>query len=228
MYQIITPLNISDFVSREYLEGIFKVLVEANKDETKTFGIGYLFLDNVKFIDGSNDEHLAIKYSTENKGDYNDILIIQMVKYDILPDFILDDYNEMKRIMDAGNNVKKFYDWFLDYMKQKYNDITILISLPNELQPVKKDLGVGSVILDVFEKINQTLDAKVILKEIVDKADELNITIYAKPAPRYKHIKDENHRSKITEEYLRGYYSKFDFIDGENGYIVREPKNTIS
>ncbi len=224
MYQIITPFNIHEFVTKEYLEGIFKVIVEANKDETKPFGIGYIFLDNVQFIDDTEGDHLAIKYSTENKGDYNDIMIIQMVKYDTIPDFILDDYNDMKKIIQSSINVNKFYDWFIDFMKQKSNDITVLISIPNELQPIKDNLEHGVIILDVFEKINQTLDAKQVLQEIVNKADELSITIYAKPAPRHKHIKDDAHKSKITEEYLRRYYAKFNFVEDESGYIVRKPQ----
>jgi hypothetical protein len=42
------------------------------------------------------------------------------------------------------------------------------------------------VILDVFEKIDQSVDAKLYLQEIVQKADEYGVVIYLEPKPIHK------------------------------------------
>jgi hypothetical protein len=160
-----------------------------------------------------------------------DIRILQIVIYDEIPDFILDDYNEIKRkieLENKKNDVKKFFEWFIDWLKPKYNDISVFISVPNELQPISddgKELGSEVLILDLFEKINQKLDAKIYLNEILQKADELGLTIYAKPAPRQKHIISQEHKNKITIDYLTSYYKKFGFENTNSDYLKRKPKS---
>jgi len=104
--------------------------------------------------------------------------------------------------------IKSFYEWYMGWYNTILDEMNIMISLPNELQPIKED---NVVILELFEKIDQSIDAKPYLQQIVEKAKECGVTIYLMPTPRYKYISSEEHRSKITRDYLIDYYSKFGF-----------------
>jgi hypothetical protein len=64
----------------------------------------------------------------------------------------------------------------------------------------------------VFEKIDQSIDAKSYLNEIIEKADKYEVTIYLEPTPRYKYFQGNlEKKNKITREYLIDYYEKFGF-----------------
>jgi hypothetical protein len=77
------------------------------------------------------------------------------------------------------------------------------------------------VIIDHIEKIGNA-DVKKYMQEITDKADELGVIIYLMPVPR-THKLTEEHKKKITKDYLIGYYEKFGFKK-HNDYMVRNPK----
>jgi hypothetical protein len=49
--------------------------------------------------------------------------------------------------LEKGGEVGSFYKWFINWYKGVKDDITMMISVPNELRPLKEK---GSVILEVF------------------------------------------------------------------------------
>ena len=89
--------------------------------------------------------------------------------------------------------ITTFYEWYKDWYKPLYAKMNVMISIPNEISGLKpipfeeKEV----VILDLFEKIDQSIDAKPYLQEIVDKAKECGLTIYLYPNPRHKYITSE-------------------------------------
>jgi hypothetical protein len=102
---------------------------------------------------------------------------------------------------DIGN--KGFYKWFANWYESKSDILNIGFSLPNKLAPFKED---NVIILDLFEKIDQDIDAKLYLEEIVLKADEYGVTIYLEPMPI-------------------DYYTKFGFVMTSDGrFMKRVPK----
>ena len=125
-----------------------------------------------------------------------------------------------------NSNIEKFMQWYKDWYKGVADKMNILISLPSIIAPFKED---NVVILDLFEKIDQTIDAKPYLKDIVDKADEYDVTIYLEPTPRYKFfLKNTEKRTKISKDYLITYYEKFDFKLTTNGqFMKRLPINKM-
>ena len=109
----------------------------------------------------------------------------------------------------SNTNAEKFMQWFIEWYKPISDAINITFSLPNELLPFKEK---NVVILDLFEKKNQNIDAKKYLHEIVKKADELGVIIYLEPKPRHKYfLNNEAKKKKITPEYLVDYYKNFGF-----------------
>jgi hypothetical protein len=236
MYEIIDEYNVSKYLSEDNLKEIFQILLKEAKDiaDNKSLTIGYIFLDHIDTL-RTNKKKLSVKFLFEKKESpadkmfqsFIDVRIMQMVIYDEIPDFLLDDFNDLKKEAEKSkiNKTKEFFNWFIEWVKPKLTDISIFISVPNELQPIKEnDIDVyDAIILDIFEKINQKLDAKIYLQEILDKADEFSLKIYLKPIPRYKYIKSKKHKSKITQEYLINYYKNFGFEISENEYLVRKP-----
>jgi hypothetical protein len=99
--------------------------------------------------------------------------------------------------------------------------MNIFISIPNELTNI--DTKADSVILDLFEKIDQNIDSKKYMEEITSKADEFGVSIYLEAIPRYNNILDnESKKSKITTPYLIDYFSKFGFKLVGKTLMVRE------
>ena len=90
-------------------------------------------------------------------------------------------------------NIKLFNKWFINWYKSISKDMNISFSIPNELQPYKDK---NTLILDAFEKKNQSIDAKKYFQEIIDKADEFDITIYLEPSPKHTFFID-NEEKKI-------------------------------
>jgi hypothetical protein len=80
-------------------------------------------------------------------------------------------------------NVTLFYKLFIDWYKTILNEMTIMISLPNELQPFKED---NVVILEVFKATSDSVNSEPYLKSLLGKADELGIVIYLDKNPKYK------------------------------------------
>ena len=128
---------------------------------------------------------------------------------------------------NGGGALKSFYDWYVDWYKSVSDKINIIISLPNEISglksvPYKED---NVVILDLFEKTDNVIDAKPYLKKIIDKADEYGVTIYLFPEARHKYITDEAYKKKITRNYLIDYYKKFGFeLTSDKEFMKRLPR----
>lgn len=104
----------------------------------------------------------------------------------------------------------------------------IMFSIPNELHLqdflnlIKEE---NVVVLELFEKIDQNIDAKPFMNQICSKADELCITIYVEPVPRIRYFKDNSEKKeKITKEYLVEYYKGFGFEPtSDNRFMKRLP-----
>lgn len=144
------------------------------------------------------------------------------------------DYKEqnLDKFDDGGEieNNKKLINWFVGWYKDDvYKKMNIIVSIPffdynYSVDNVNKD---NIVVLDIFEKKDQNIDAKKYLKEICDKADDYGVIIFLEPEPRFNYIQDnESKKQKITKEYLINYYSKFDFEKIKNKeFLIRLPKN---
>jgi len=112
-----------------------------------------------------------------------------------------------------GGEVKSFYDWYTDWYKRNKNEITIMISLPNELQPYKEN---NVVIINEFKKERESVKAYTYLQQMLNKSDEFGITIYLEPTP-IGNVK--------TKSELIDYYKKFGFeVTPNKEFIKRLPK----
>lgn len=133
----------------------------------------------------------------------------------------------MNEKSNVGNR-SKFYKWFIEWYKPHVRDINIMISYANYLRPEIK--GDNVVVLELFEKVNQSINAKEYLKEILDKADQYGVTIYLYAEPSHKHIKDEKHKEKINKQYIMDYYKNFGFKSEGGDLMSRKYKKggTIS
>ena len=116
-------------------------------------------------------------------------------------------------IKETTKDVKSFYTWFCNWYKGVCDKIDIMISLPNAISGLKAIPYEGDnvVILDMFRKKDQSIDAKPYLETILNKADEYKINIYLLPDPNYKYIDDIQYRKKISTKYLIDYYNDFGF-----------------
>ena len=128
---------------------------------------------------------------------------------------------------ENGGELKSFYKWFSDWYKGFYDKMDIIISIPNEVSGLKsvpyKEENV--MVIDMFRKIDPSIDAKPYLEEILNKADEYGVTLYLMPEPNYKYIKDVEYKNKISTKYLIDYYSKFGFeLTPNKEFMKRLPK----
>ena len=136
-----------------------------------------------------------------------------------------DPYNADIRFRDGGQiNSSPFMEWYSQWYEGISDKMNILFSFPSEIVPFKEK---NVVILDVFEKIDQNINAKPYLNEITTKADEYGVTIYLEPTPRNKHFEDNlEKKNKITKGYLIKYYEKFGFqLTPNKQFMKRLPKN---
>ena len=110
--------------------------------------------------------------------------------------------------------VTSFYKWYVDWYKTILNKMTIMISLPNELQPFKED---NVVILEVFKATSDFVDSEPYLKVMLEKADELGIIIYHDPEPKYD--------KKNTRLLYLWLYEQYGFeLTTNNKFLKRLPK----
>lgn len=125
---------------------------------------------------------------------------------------------------ESGGEVKNltFMKWVTEYNVNNKDEILAFFSIPSKYTSPKL-VSENIIILDVFEKQKDNVDAKKHFQKILDKADELGITIYLEPIPRVHKLKSEEHKAKITKQYLKNYYSKFGFVE-KNDFMIREPK----
>jgi rubrerythrin len=139
------------------------------------------------------------------------------------------DYYEKLEYMENQNKmaqggVTEFYKQYQDWYKNGVSDkMTIMVSIPNAFSKMSSEDN--HVILDVFEKRDESVDGKERLKELLELADKNEIDVYLEPIPRHNHIKDSSKKEKITREYLISYYKKFGFELMPNGFMVRKHKN---
>ncbi len=129
--------------------------------------------------------------------------------------------------MDDGGDISspnsEFMKWFDDWSNSVNKYVSVSISIPNEFSsPIKDDNG-KIVMLDLIEKKGDC-DAKKYMNEILKKADEFGVSIYLQPIPRTNNLKSEEHKNKITKDYLIKYYQKFGFENTDGGFMVRAPK----
>ena len=110
--------------------------------------------------------------------------------------------------------VTSFYKWYIDWYKTILDEMTIMISLPNELQPFKED---NVVILELFKPTSDFVVSEPYLNAILQKADEFGIIIYLDPEPRYP--------TKNTKSVYVWYYKEHGFVDTPNQqFMKRTPK----
>jgi len=139
------------------------------------------------------------------------------------------DYYEKLEYMENQNKmaqggVTEFYKQYQDWYKNGVSDkMTIMVSVPNAFSKMSSEDN--HVILDVFEKRDESVDGKEKLKELLELADKNGIDVYLEPIPRHNKIKDEAKKEKITREYLISYYKNFGFELLPNGFMVRKHKN---
>jgi hypothetical protein len=124
----------------------------------------------------------------------------------------------------AQGGVTEFYKEYQDWYKNGVSDnMTIMVSVPNAFSKMSSEDN--HVILDVFEKRDESVDGKEKLTELLEIADKNEIDVYLEPIPRHNKIKDEAKKEKITRKYLISYYEKFGFELLPNGFMVRKHKN---
>ena len=111
-------------------------------------------------------------------------------------------------------NVKFFYESYIDWYKTILSEMTIMISLPNELQPIKED---NVVILELFKPTSDFVLTTPHLESLLEKADEFGIIIYFDPEPKYP---TRNPKSLYIQ-----FYKRFGFELTENEvFMKRVPK----
>ena len=111
-------------------------------------------------------------------------------------------------------NVESFYKWYIDWYKTILNEMSIIISLPNELLPFKEN---NVVIIELFKPTNDFVLTEPHLVAILEKADEFDITIYIDPEPKYP--------TKNTKSIYVWFYKQHGFVETPNKqFMVRLPK----
>ena len=126
----------------------------------------------------------------------------------------------------AANNLSEFLEWVIGFNKSVIGKLNVFISVPTELTPFHDYKN--TVFLDLFEKIDQDIDAKPYLRQILAKADEYGVSIIIEPKPRYKYFENNiEKKNKIDVKYLKEYYSKFGFKPIDEKYMIRKPDQTI-
>ena len=122
------------------------------------------------------------------------------------------------------NSTDQFILEYLEWYKSIVKDMNVFLSIPNEYSKLP-NLKENAIYLELFEKINQNIDAKKYMVELLAIADANNVNLYLVPIPRYKYIKDNAKKNKITGKYLEGYYSNFGFKKFDVGWMERISKN---
>jgi len=183
---------------------------------------------NTKDSDQS-DKYICHKCGFDNRTYYDSDPIGKIEKQIALPDTYT-TYDNLKPLLEKQgysinkmlkSGVTEFYKEYQDWYKNEVSDkMTIMISVPNAFSKMSSEDN--HVILDVFEKTDESVNAKEKLKELLELADKNGIDIYLEPIPRHNKIKDEAKKEKITREYLISYYKMFGFELLPNGFMVRK------
>ena len=118
------------------------------------------------------------------------------------------------------NFIGLFITQYLAWYKPIAKDMNIFLSIPEEYSKLP-NLKENAIYLDIFEKVDQSIDAKKYMVEFLSIADANKINLYLEPIPRYKYIKDKAKKDKITKKYLEGYYENFGFKKFDIGWMER-------
>ena len=125
-----------------------------------------------------------------------------------------------------GNSaVKDFFAWYKDWYNPISAKMNVIFSVPNELH-LQDFLNLmreeNVVVLELFEKIDQSIDAKPYMEQICSKADELGVTFYLEPMPRYKYFRENIvKKEKVSKDYLISYYTNFCFQQTEDKRFMK-------
>ena len=136
---------------------------------------------------------------------------------------------EQHLLVGTQSAVKEFFSWYKDWYKPISGEMNIMFSVPNELH-LEELLAMMTeenvVVMELFEKIDQNIDAKPFMQQICEKADELGIIIYLEPNPRYKYFAENTEkRNKVSKEYLFDYYSNFGFEPTSDKRFMKRTPN---
>jgi hypothetical protein len=118
------------------------------------------------------------------------------------------------------NSIDQFIREYLEWYKPIVKDMNVFLSIPNEYSKLP-NLKENAIYLNLFEKVNQKIDAKKYMVELLAIADANYINLYLEPIPRYKFINEEAKKSKITREYLTKYYENFGFVKNDYDWMER-------
>jgi hypothetical protein len=118
------------------------------------------------------------------------------------------------------NSIDQFIKEYLEWYKPIVKDMNVFLSIPNEYSKLP-NLKENAIYLNLFEKVNQNIDAKKYMVELLAIADANNINLYLEPIPRYKNITNKAKKNKITREYLTKYYENFGFIKTDYDWMER-------
>jgi hypothetical protein len=113
--------------------------------------------------------------------------------------------------------IPQYLAWYYGKISK---DMNIFLSIPNKYSKLP-NLKENAIYLNLFEKINQDIDAKPYMVELLAIADDNKINLYLEPIPRYKYIKDKAKKDKITIKYLEAYYENFGFKKFDIGWMER-------
>lgn len=110
-------------------------------------------------------------------------------KYSQDDDLINELGYKVKSYANGGevSDIKSFNDWFVNWYKNGVcKKMNIIISVPNKLTNLLKADEDNAMILDLFEKTDQSIDEKKYMDEMLDKADQYGVILYAKHNPSYQ------------------------------------------
>jgi len=230
---------VRNFVNVNKENAVLCVRISDHNKVYKTYGDACLSIvfdkksDRIELqdTDGENENIVELTYGIEKYFENYSISEIFDVEYSV-DSFIKDlDYNslidgrESEEYKKGGEiqtkteeSKKQFMIDFINwYKKNVHEKMNIFVSINKS-----KDC----VYIDMFEKIDQNVDAKPYLQYLCDLADKYNVNIRLEPVPRYKFfLKNTEKRKKITKDYLIQYYKKFGFME-EGSEMIRESKNT--
>jgi hypothetical protein len=109
---------------------------------------------------------------------------------------------------------KAFYEWFLGWYKPISNDVNVMISVPNEIQPYIQD---DVIILDLFKGTSDSVNTLPYLKTLLQKVDEHELTVYLDPNPR-----GSEQKTRVSNVFKYGCHG-FKLTSNKE-FMVRVPK----
>ncbi len=168
-----------------------KQTIDSFREELLQEGFDGILIKNTRYdrkeAGGNNDQYVAffsnnIKLANGNNTTFDGSN----------PDIRYDDGGEVKS--------NSFMKWYIDWYKGVSDKMNIAFSLPNAIQPFKEK---NAVILDVFEKKNQTINAELYLKKIVEKANEYDVVIYLEPKDKIEQYQKFGFQLTPNKQFMK-------------------------